>query len=226
MTKFKDLSEDRQWDIVRESMGDDWYKELEIQIHDELESVGFEQPSIAFSGWHSQGDGASFTCKHLDIPLFVSKHWKAIDWPSEQMHRWEEAKELGGSALEQLGFSEEEANGLPMPVLQYILDRGLMIFYGDVDRGGHHYVHERSTTLNLNIEIYSITEVDEDRNIPDFCLTREDDRELRDFHQYLEEWMNDWIVTKNKEIYDRLYKEYHDWEKELFNQYLEEDIEF
>ena len=136
------------------------------------------------------------------------------------------SKEKSIRALEQLGFSEEEANGLPMPVLHYILDRGLMIFYGDVDRGGHHYVHERSTTLNLNIEIYSITEVDEDRNIPDFCLTREDDRELRDFHQYLEEWMNDWIVTKNKEIYDRLYKEYHDWEKELFNQYLEEDIEF
>ena len=45
----------------------------EIEYWEEkLEGMGLENPKISYSGFYSQGDGASFTCKNVDIEKFLT----------------------------------------------------------------------------------------------------------------------------------------------------------
>ena len=54
-----------------ESMGDWWYEPIIEGETEKLESEGFEDIDIQFTGFHSQGDGASFTGRVKDMKLFV-----------------------------------------------------------------------------------------------------------------------------------------------------------
>lgn len=66
---------------------DHWY---EYTINDwttDLNDFGFTAPNIEFSGFYSQGDGASFTCKsidfekllqHIDLPKSIAHHKKLL----------------------------------------------------------------------------------------------------------------------------------------------------
>lgn len=49
-----------------------WHKYLLEEWEQELESMGFEDPTISFTGFWSQGDGASFTSKNVDIEKFLT----------------------------------------------------------------------------------------------------------------------------------------------------------
>jgi hypothetical protein len=50
----------------------EWYDFLFEEWKEKLEKKGFKSPDISFSGFSYQGDGASFTCKNVDIPAFVA----------------------------------------------------------------------------------------------------------------------------------------------------------
>lgn len=56
-----------------ESMGDWWYEPIIEGETEKLESEGFEDIDIQFTGFHSQGDGASFTGKVGDKKIFVNE---------------------------------------------------------------------------------------------------------------------------------------------------------
>lgn len=45
----------------------DWYDYIISEWESKLEKIGFIKPEINFSGFWSQGDGASFTCEYIDI---------------------------------------------------------------------------------------------------------------------------------------------------------------
>lgn len=47
----------------------DWYEFTLNEWTEKLEKLGFMNPKINFSGFWSQGDGASFTCDVIDIKL-------------------------------------------------------------------------------------------------------------------------------------------------------------
>lgn len=47
-----------------------WDEFLLDEWRERLESMGFNNPEIAYSGFASQGDGASFTCESVDILKF------------------------------------------------------------------------------------------------------------------------------------------------------------
>lgn len=49
----------------------DWAKWSLEAWEEKLESMGFEDPKIAYSGFWSQGDGASFTCKRVNVETFA-----------------------------------------------------------------------------------------------------------------------------------------------------------
>ena len=55
-------TEDALWD---DFLLDDW--------KEKLTELGFDDPDISFTGFGSQGDGASFTCKRVDVALFLAK---------------------------------------------------------------------------------------------------------------------------------------------------------
>ncbi len=46
----------------------DWYEFVYEDWKEKLESLGYVKPDINFSGFWSQGDGASFTCEYLNSP--------------------------------------------------------------------------------------------------------------------------------------------------------------
>lgn len=53
--------------------GFNWYELVFDDWTEKLEKMGFENPQISFSGFYSQGDGASFVCDGID-PI---KYWEA-----------------------------------------------------------------------------------------------------------------------------------------------------
>ena len=52
--------------------GYDWFDFTFDDWTEKLEGMGFEDPNISFTGFYSQGDGASFTCKSIDIEKFLT----------------------------------------------------------------------------------------------------------------------------------------------------------
>lgn len=62
LEKYRDINVDfSQWD------------DFEIEYwEEELEKMGFDDPEIAYSGFCCQGDGASFTCKRVDVEKFIT----------------------------------------------------------------------------------------------------------------------------------------------------------
>lgn len=73
--QFNELSEDakkRAIERLRDiNVDHDWYEWELDYLTGQLESVGFNSPIIAFSGFCQQGDGASFTCKTANIELLI-----------------------------------------------------------------------------------------------------------------------------------------------------------
>jgi hypothetical protein len=67
----KDRAIENERSSMDESMGDWWYEPIIEGETEKLESEGFEDIDIQFTGFHSQGDGASFTGKVKDMKLFV-----------------------------------------------------------------------------------------------------------------------------------------------------------
>lgn len=53
---------------------DFWYEGIIDDHTQKLESLGFNEVKIAFSGFGSQGDGASFTCKSIDFKKWLSEN--------------------------------------------------------------------------------------------------------------------------------------------------------
>lgn len=50
---------------------DGWCEHVTAEHHDKLKAVGFEDIESAYSGFCSQGDGASFTADNVDIEKFL-----------------------------------------------------------------------------------------------------------------------------------------------------------
>lgn len=50
----------------------DWHELTLDEWEAKLEEQGFEDPTISYSGFGSQGDGASFTCKSVDVDKFLT----------------------------------------------------------------------------------------------------------------------------------------------------------
>lgn len=69
---FAELSEKAKEKAIEECRDinvdfDGWHELLIDEWKKKLEALGFENPEISYSGFWSQGDGASFTCDNIDI---------------------------------------------------------------------------------------------------------------------------------------------------------------
>lgn len=49
-----------------------WSKWTLEEWEEKLEAMGFDNPEISYCGFSSQGDGASFTCKDVDVEAFIT----------------------------------------------------------------------------------------------------------------------------------------------------------
>ena len=74
--EFDELSEDVRAKVLQKeryiNVDDSFWSECILDEWEEkLTALGFESPEIAFSGFASQGDGASFTCKRVNLAEFT-----------------------------------------------------------------------------------------------------------------------------------------------------------
>lgn len=92
ITELEGKAKDKAMDWLREGATDhDWYSPVIEGWKENLENVGFPDADIEFSGFWSQGDGASFTCESLDMEKIVKRFKSELD-PSEltgSVNRWQ-----------------------------------------------------------------------------------------------------------------------------------------
>lgn len=131
----------KQWigDIATE--GPDWHDYLTSELWPSaLAQIGFENASINFSGFWSQGDGASFTAR-VDVAKLVAflvsppQGSKTIAGEPEDFRPWL-VKQCGG------------VSSYPsLARLLRVLDAGEL--RASVDRTSHHYSHENTCRLTV-----------------------------------------------------------------------------
>lgn len=61
-----------------------WHDFIIDEWEESLENYGFVSPEIIYSGFWSQGDGASFTCNCVDIAIFLEKCSNEVDLTEKQ----------------------------------------------------------------------------------------------------------------------------------------------
>lgn len=199
---FKELSESEKWELVDCLTGDDWWEYAISNRLDELREMGFLEPDIEFTGFWSQGDGASFTCDGVDLPVLL-KHLinEGFNHQSPQM----EAAHDGIRTMAALiGW---DALDVPRPALDLIYELGDNdLFRISIWRSGRYY-HEKST--DVAVEVSSFWEAtEEERDIEQYLFTVEDQDEIEHFSHALETFLAEWMVKKNREIYSALEEEY------------------
>lgn len=216
---FKELSEDRQFEIAEHLIGDDWHGSIIEDIMAELEELGISEPDIQFSGFWSQGDGASFTCEGVDLIRLMKEI--PMDFQSEQR---EAANEGVRTMVALLGW---DAVGVKRPILDLILegeDQDLITC--SIWRSSNRYVHENTVDIGLELASYYDTQDPEERDIYGWIFLPEDINELHAFVKWLEPRLEEWLKDKCREIYGRLEEEYESYQKGIMEDLMEENSEW
>jgi hypothetical protein len=202
---FKELSESRKHTIVDEHIEHNWYETTVYEIEVELEKLGFSCPSIQFSGFSSQGDGASFTCNIIDLSAFLKREKANMDFDfsvEQIIDEWSE-NDLDTFGLLKKSLAEE------------LVDDDL--YYATVDRTDHRYVHENTVTANVSIEDITIIKEGEDAGFVPYQLVQEDYDYAMKFLKYLDEYLSKWVKNKCKEIYSRLEEVWNQENEGMYN---------
>lgn len=76
--KFDELSDKAKEKALEQfrdiNTDDNWYESVYETWKEKLEAMGYSDAEIMFSGFWSQGDGASFTCDSIDLLKWLKCH--------------------------------------------------------------------------------------------------------------------------------------------------------
>lgn len=106
---------------------EDWHDFILKDWKEKLENFGFYQPEINYSGFCCQGDGASFTCYRIDLPVFLENFGDEID------------------------LTEKQKN------LLLALMKDYEVFGFDVKRRDHHYYHQYTVFVDSEDCLYNFS---------------------------------------------------------------------
>jgi len=133
----------REW--LQESQTDhDWWDYTYDTWKSALAQIGFDDAEISFSGFWSQRDGASFTCKSVDMEKLIEFLLSDIE-PNPVISYDGKTEDFRGWLLHKVGgypaISKEDLNLLKpyMPNAQ-----------AEVDRISSHYCHHNTCRFNLD----------------------------------------------------------------------------
>ena len=135
------LDNARNW-LKEVNTSDSWYESVYEQWKSALESIGMIDPDISFSGFWSQGDGASFVCKWIDKELLI----KFLASDTDKCERIEvdpDGKEQFWPWIVHManGYHRNPNFTKLLHVLDYI-EIGIV-------RGSGNYVHENSCSVEF-----------------------------------------------------------------------------
>lgn len=210
--RYRDLSEERQQSILSDSITiyEMVQEDILNTLKEELESYGFNEPEIRYTGFSSQGDGASFTSTVIDFDTFFDKERKNMDFTfsgDSFIDCSEEDKEL----IEGMGVTE-------IFLIKELMTRGF--WTGNVSANSSPYSHERSVDLSMEVEMHEEVEASE-VNFDAYEITELNADEMRSFNEYLELYLKTWIIDKCKDMYSRIEKDYNSFVTEQEKQLLE-----
>lgn len=168
---FDELSESakkKAIDKLRDINTDyEWYDGTIENITLFLEILGFSEVVISFSGFWSQGDGASFTGKYR----FNAEWEKALNEHFPNDGKWKE-----------FGIALECAS-------KYLQKRGEGCIEAEISRSTHHYCHENTVSFNVysSEDRYANIPDDEEDSFVDTCknIMRHIYKELGEEYRYL-----------------------------------------
>jgi hypothetical protein len=170
-----------------------WYEDVVSNFESNLEDLGLENIECNFTGFWSQGDGASFTGGVRDVEKFFKEAIKLQpgDWfeysntePKIKTKEEEEAEEI----FIDLGIWEPpHSKALPD-------DFSIKIERNSFSR----YYHENTIAAELDV----------DEPLEGRGLTREQNREFIKWLESLSDQITVWARAKSKELYSELEQEY------------------
>lgn len=134
----------RRW-LIDSVTDHDWWEFIYGEWKNALELIGFSDAEISFRGFWSQGDGASFTCKRVDleklIPFLSAKteplpEGEAADTDEGTWKRWL-ARKAGGVAFD--------------PTVRKLLRITNYIRDERIERIDSHYVHSNTCRFRADL---------------------------------------------------------------------------
>lgn len=192
---FKDLSEERRWEVIQDDLqfSDFWWEQIQEEVKGELEKEGIYSLDFQWSGFYSQGDGASFTGK-VDLNEFFKYHLDKFEFKfSRDGHSQE-----GADLLEELGAQ-------PKFLVKEAIEDGLIT--GSIDRIDNRYSHYNTVSFNIEIEY----------------LPEGWEKEVDSFANYLEGYCSDWLEDKCIDFYSRLEKAYEAEQQAWYDDHMENE---
>lgn len=211
--KYSELSQSRKEAVLNDHLQDEtWHDQILETLKEELAEAGFENADIMYTGFWSQGDGASFTCNLVDVNAFFFHHWKLMDFEFSGVEH-EEVEEI----LDTFGISR-------LFLIKELISKGLI--GASIHRTTNHYCHENTIEVNVEFETYYDNAKNSDEvNLDVYELTKEQYREVQKFEPVFVTYISLWVKHKCREIYSRLEKEYDKFVKDT-KDYLENEDDF
>ena len=197
--QFDELSPDIQKKVLNyyretyeENIFDGWYEDVIENFESKLKNLGLEDIESRFSGFWSQGDGASFTANVRDVEKFL-KHaikLKSGKWFDYQKEEKEEKEE---DEIESLisGFEELGINSKIIPLTPDD-------FWINIKRDSSRYYHENTISADLDV----------DEPVEGRDLDASQRKEFNAWLYSLENSITKWAREKSKELYSELENEY------------------
>lgn len=167
---------------------EDWDAPVIEEFEEDMEEVGVTGVIVNWTGFRSQGDGASFVGQVEDVEKFLKE---ALGMSSDEfLDLGDEDDKYDGdedlrdliSSMREIGFSEKKK----------ITPEDIYI---TIERESSRYYHENT--------IYARVEIDEPSE-------RDDDRDWNSFVSELEKKCTDWAREISKELYGKLNSAYED----------------
>lgn len=194
--QFDELSPDIQEKVLNdfrethsERMPDWWYEDVIENFESELKNSGLENIVCNFTGFWSQGDGASFTANVRDVEKFLRdaiklKPGKWFDYQKEENEEDEIDDLISG--FEELGINSK--------IIPLTPDD----FWINIKRDSSRYYHENTISA----------EIDVDEPIEGNYLDASQRKEFNAWVGSLENSITEWARKKSRELYSELENEY------------------
>jgi hypothetical protein len=206
---FEELSPEAQknalkelWDINIEYS--DWHEPIIEDFESEMKEEGVSDIEVSYSGFYSQGDGASFTGEVYDNKTFMKKclDLKDDEWldMGDDEKPEDEGSRLRADLLD-LGFDSRE---------KLTPDN----FSISIIRESSRYSHENTISGNVVIE-----------DVPESI---EDEFPLDEYAANLEEMVTKWARSTSKDLYRKLERYYENLrsDEEVKETIIENDYKF
>jgi hypothetical protein len=185
----------------------EWYEPIIDNFEYAMEKLGLTDVEVEFTGFYSQGDGASFTARVENEELFLKR---ALDI---------------NASTEFLDMGENEDTSKEDDELRQLM--------GDLRNIGYD-TREKLKPEDLYMEIFRISSRYSHENTIEASVKMEeldvedDDRDWNKFQDEMESMITDWAREESKELYQRL-EEYYEGlqsDEEVAKTLIANDYEF